>query len=637
MVGVQKLGGETLVNTQTRGGQFVAALNNQSKFLAAPTAGSAPVITSDGGGGVAAVSIVENRKEVTKVVATDLDPGSVISYSIAGGADAALFTIDAATGVLSFKATPDFERPTDVGSNGIYDVIVRASDGSLTDDQAIAVTITNVNEAPVITSNGGGPTATVKADENQTAVTTVAATDVDKGTAFTYSIFAGADAAAFTIDARTGVLSFKAAPDYEKPTDAGANNVYDVIVRVSDGTLTDDQAIAVAVTNVVEVPTKSYLGTALGDTFTVTDGNGWRLSGLDGNDTLTGGALEDVLMGGRGDDKLDGGAGDDIFRVALGEGIDSFVGGAGYDRIIANSNGTQIGISFMSGIEEISGNDLSGVALIGTASADVMNYTGIALTGIAAINGGAGNDTITGSAGNDIIVGGTGDDALAGGAGADTFQVSTAGGTTSNGDGADRYDGGAGIDRIVATAANTQIGIATMTGIEQISAGGYVGVGIVGTGFADTLNFSAVTLTGIVRIDGGAGTDTITGSAGADTIIGGAGADKLWGGAGADQFVYKSTADSTTAAAAADVIGDFQTGADRIDVFAIDANTAVTGDQAFTFVGTSAFSKVAGQLRIDSSVAGVTGIMGDVNGDGVADFLIKLTGNINIAQTDLIL
>ena len=48
----------------------------------------------------------------------------------------------------------------------------------------------------------------------------------------------------------TGALTFIAAPDYENPTDAGGNNVYDVTVQVSDGTLTDTQAIAVTVTNV---------------------------------------------------------------------------------------------------------------------------------------------------------------------------------------------------------------------------------------------------------------------------------------------------------------------------------------------------------------------------------------------------
>ena len=72
--------------------------------------------------------------------------------------------------------------------------------------------------------------------ENATAVTTVTATDPDAGATLTYSIIGGADAAKFTINATTGVLSFVSAPDSESPTDAGGNNVYDVTVQVSDGT-----------------------------------------------------------------------------------------------------------------------------------------------------------------------------------------------------------------------------------------------------------------------------------------------------------------------------------------------------------------------------------------------------------------
>ena len=70
-------------------------------------------------------------------------------------------------------------------------------------------------------------------------MTTVTASDPDSGAVLTYSIVGGADAAKFTINASTGVLSFVSAPDFEAPTDAGANNVYDVQVQVSDGALTD--------------------------------------------------------------------------------------------------------------------------------------------------------------------------------------------------------------------------------------------------------------------------------------------------------------------------------------------------------------------------------------------------------------
>ncbi|MES2939036.1 MAG: cadherin domain-containing protein [Pseudomonadota bacterium] len=209
-----------------------------------------PVITSNGGGSSAGVSIAENTTAVTTVTATDVD-GNSLTYSISGGTDSALFTINASTGALSFITAPNYESP--VGGDNNYDVTVQVSDGTLTDTQQLYLSVYNVNEAPVITSNGGGASAGVSVAENTAAVATVTATDVD-GNSVAYSITGGADSARFTINASTGALSFITAPDYENPLDAGANNVYDVTVQASDGTLADTQAIVVTVTNVNEAP-----------------------------------------------------------------------------------------------------------------------------------------------------------------------------------------------------------------------------------------------------------------------------------------------------------------------------------------------------------------------------------------------
>ena len=76
------------------------------------------------------------------------------------------------------------------------------------------------------------------------------ATDPDVGQTLSYSIIGGADASKFTIGSTTGALSFVTAPNFELPTDAGGNNVYDVTVQVSDGHGgIDTQAIAVTVAN----------------------------------------------------------------------------------------------------------------------------------------------------------------------------------------------------------------------------------------------------------------------------------------------------------------------------------------------------------------------------------------------------
>jgi type III secretion system FlhB-like substrate exporter len=192
------------------------------------TAGNdnAPVITSG-----ATASVAENTTAVMTVTATDADqPAQTLSYSIIGGADAIKFTINSSTGALSFLAAPDFETPTDAGGDNVYDVTVQVSDGQgSTDSQAIAVTVTAANDnAPVITS---GATASVA--ENTTAVMTVTATDSDQpAQTLSFSIVGGADAAKFAINSSTGALSFLAAPDFEAPTDAGGNNVYNVTVQV---------------------------------------------------------------------------------------------------------------------------------------------------------------------------------------------------------------------------------------------------------------------------------------------------------------------------------------------------------------------------------------------------------------------
>jgi hypothetical protein len=107
--------------------------------------GSPPSITSNGGGLSATLNVAENTRAVTTVVASDADT-TTLTYSIAGGADAALFEINGNTGALSFTTAPNYEAPTDTGANNVYDVLVRASDGSNTDTQALSITVADVQD-----------------------------------------------------------------------------------------------------------------------------------------------------------------------------------------------------------------------------------------------------------------------------------------------------------------------------------------------------------------------------------------------------------------------------------------------------------------------------------------------------------
>lgn len=225
-------------------------------------------------------------------------------------------------------------------------------------------------------------------------------------------------------------------------------------------------------------------------------------------------------------------------------------------------------------------------------------------------------DVITTAGGNDLIVGGAGNDTISTGDGADVIRVS------GIKDGYDAVNGGAGLDRIEATTTGTAIGFSAVSGIEAITANGLAGVFIRGNAVANVLDFSGTVLTGITSIAGGGGADTIIGSAGADTIAGGLGADRLTGGAGADVFRFNLISESK--GAAFDTITDFAHLTDQIDLSAIDANTLLADDQAFSFIGTAAFGHVAGEVRLIIGATGETRIIGDVNGDGKTDFDIHL-------------
>ena len=117
---------------------------------------------------------------------------------------------------------------------------------------------------------------------------------------------------------------------------------------------------------------------------------------------------------------------------------------------------------------------------------------------------------------------------------------------------------------------------------------------------------------------GGGGRDVLVGGKGADEIDGGRGADVLNGGAGADVFLFGDLRDLGVGKAR-DVVKGFRSDSDTIDLADIDANVGRDGDQRFRFVGDEAFSGRAGDLRFANGV-----LRGDVDGDGVADFEIRL-------------
>ncbi len=369
-----------------------------------------PVITSVGN-----IAVLENISgAVHQVTATDVDVGDTITYSLSG-ADAALFNIDVVTGAVSFKASPNYEAPADEGGNNVYDVTVNASDGTNTAAKDVAITVTNVNEGPTVTS-----AATASFAENATGtVYTAAATDPDAGTTLSYSI-SGADAALFNIDAVTGAVSFKASPNYEAPADAGGNNVYDVTVNASDGTNTAAKDVAITVTNVNEGPTTIAVTGPQSVQETVTSGGTIGtacdpgavqpvVATLTANDPDAGDTTTYSLVGGT--PGLFTVSGNQI-KVAAGASFD-YETTPSYTLAVraTDSAGNTYDQSIIVNIANYAG------AYAGTAGNDTATGTSEEDTN----SGGAGNDTLYGGAGNDVLDGGTGDDTLNGGTGNDTF------------------------------------------------------------------------------------------------------------------------------------------------------------------------------------------------------------------------
>jgi Ca2+-binding RTX toxin-like protein len=212
-----------------------------------------------------------------------------------------------------------------------------------------------------------------------------------------------------------------------------------------------------------------------------------------------------------------------------------------------------------------------------------------------------GNDTVSGGEGNDLLFGGSGNDRLLGGTGKD------------------QLDGGSGQDRLYGNSGNDTV--AGGAGHDSLWGG-----------------------SGTDRLDGGAGNDTLKGEAGNDRITGGLGRDKMWGGSGKDVFNFNSAKESKVGSQR-DVIHDFKSGQDRVDLRGIDANETRKGNQAFSWTGLdgpflhpkesaaflkSGFTGETGQLRYAGGI-----LMGDTDGDGRADFQIKIVGKF--AYSDVIL
>lgn len=352
------------------------------------------------------------------------------------------------------------------------------------------------------------------------------------------------------------------------------------------------------------------------------------LTGNDAANTLKGGAGNDRLTGGKGNDTLDGGTGTDtvVFKgLRANYGISTLADGS--FQVTDLRSGTPDGKDLVRGAEWFQFTDklYSAAELTGTA---VSLTTGA--TSPQTVTGTDANNTLTGGDGNDRLYGKGGNDKLYGAAGNDLLE---------GGAGRDHLSGGTGVD--YASYAGATAGVVAdllypANNSRDAAGDTYAGIeGLVGSKYADNLrgDNAANTLKGgggNDKLYGRAGNDRLHGGAGNDLLHGGTGADALSGEAGADTFVFTSLKDSLPGAR--DTIRDFVRGLDRIDLRSIDANTKLAGDQAFTFIGSKAFTGSAGQLNFSAGI-----LSADVNGDRVADLQVTVSGVSALAKADFYL
>ncbi|MBB2820021.1 UNVERIFIED_ORG: Ca2+-binding RTX toxin-like protein [Rhizobium esperanzae] len=363
----------------------------------------------------------------------------------------------------------------------------------------------------------------------------------------------------------------------------------------STGTIGNDVLIGGALADVIfGYGGDDQIRAGAGDDRIVGGSGADKILGQDGADTIAAGAGDDIVYGGDGNDTIDGGAGNDTLKGEAGD--NKITGGEGNDYI---SGGT--------GADDLNGD----------AGSDII-YAG---DGDDSVHGGADDDILKGEAGADTLAGDDGDDKLYGGDGADYLK---------GGGGADRLDGGDGADILYGQGGDdTLLG---QGGADRLD-GGDGNDTLYGYADDDKLSGNV----GDDKLVGGDGADTLYGGAGADRLYADAGADNLYGGEGADTFVFISLDASTLNSSGRDDIYQFsQSEYDIINLSAIDANTTVSGGQAFTFVGTDAFSKQSGELRYVNT-SSETFIYGDVNGDGVADFSIHIDGVFKLQTGDFAL
>ena len=542
---------------------------------------------------------------VTAIAAVDPDAGESFTWAVDDGRFEVAEIVPGSF-VLKLKAGETLDHETEAS----VDVEVTATDsGGLSVTDTFTIAVNDVNEAPGGTGGLGTWSPDPVEQGLRRAPLAPEAGVVDpEGDTLSYELVTAPAAGRFFLgdtEVTVGMVLNEAefeAMTFEAPETTG---VVGAQFSVSDGVNTTPLTVSLT----VSAPVDSLLTGTPGPDY---------LDGGAGNDTIAPLEGDDTVYGGSGIDTLDFSASTDAVTVGLANTA---------PQVVSASQGTDILIGF----ENVIGSDHDDF-LYGDMGDNVLT-------------GGDGNDRLAGGAGNDTMDGGGGFDALnyfsaaggvtvdlrdegvaqfvGGGQGTDTFTnihnvIGSGFGDVIDGDGKfNQLFGFGGDDTLRGHSGN-----------DTIRGGG--GNDLIGGGDGNDLVIGEA---GNDRLFGANGNDVFYGGAGDDTITGSGDGDLMFGGDGADVFRFVSVTDSTFNQR--DIIADFVSGVDKLDFVDVDADAGVVGNQAFTFVGTAAFS-AAGQLRFVTD--GTNGwVQADVDGDANADMVMQLLGVTGLTVDDFLL
>jgi Ca2+-binding RTX toxin-like protein len=447
-------------------------------------------------------------------------------------------------------------------------------------------------------------------DENSdggTLVGTLTTTDVGWNSTYTYELIDDADGL-FAVDGNKLIVADDALLDYETAVS------HDIKVKVTDSQgLSFEKTLTILVGNVAD--TNAAASVSLTNT---------RASIAENTSTAVRTKVADIVV-------TDDGIGtNELSLVGRDRAMFEIVGMALFLR-----GGVSLDASKMSTLDVAVAVDDAEIYGSPDATSATHKLKVADVADVSMINGTSASQTLNGTSGDDWFDGHGGSDTFKGGKGDDSYVVDSSGDKVVE-------NAGEGSDKVYASVSHTlsaNVETLVLTGTANINGTGNIaGNYMAGNAGNNTLSGGAGNdkiygRDGNDVLDGGTGNDSLFGEAGNDTLKGGSGNDRLdgglgrdylYGGSGRDVFDFNSVAE-TAVGSSRDIIFDFRRGQDDIDLSTIDANVNASGNQAFLWIGTAAFTGKAGQLHIIDRGSQVL-VQGDIDGDRKADFdiLVKV-------------